>query len=440
MNTSLLHLHAPDHWINDPNGFLYYQREYHLFYQYFPYADAWGTMHWGHAVSRDLVHWEHKGIALFPTIREDQNGCFSGCAVEQEGDMVLFYTGVRYLTPNPRNIHVSLDGKMESNQLTIRSADGFAFDNWAGKKVVIPAITDPAVGDVSDTRDPKVWKGKHGWYLLLGSTVNRQGRVLLYESKDLIHWEYRSQAGLEDSRYGWMWECPNYVEAPGGEVLLVSAMDFCPENQKPDSVVACFPVHFSEASGTMKISPQYQLLDYGRDLYAPQTTLDAQGLPVLVAWVRMPTPTEEGWIGMFSAPRRVQVREGHVSFSLHPNIRQACSCPISHPSQAFSAGYRVECTLKEGEWVNLGGFEIACRDGRICTDRTKVYPQQGVGPLLCQTPMLNCFEIEVLVEDHLVEVFVNDGEYTITNAVYGLHRDWSGNLSGTISFFTGKEE
>lgn len=125
MKTSLLHLHAPDHWVNDPNGFLYYRGQYHLFYQYFPYAAAWGTMHWGHAVSRDLVHWQHQGLALFPTIREDQNGCFSGSAVEQDGEMVLFYTGVRYVTPNPRNIHLSLDGKMESNQLTIVLPTGF---------------------------------------------------------------------------------------------------------------------------------------------------------------------------------------------------------------------------------------------------------------------------------------------------------------------------
>ena len=439
MKSSLLHLHAPDHWVNDPNGFLYYQGQYHLFYQYFPYAAAWGTMHWGHAVSRDLVHWEHQGLALFPTIREDQNGCYSGCAVEQEGEMVVFYTGVRYLTPNPQNIHVSLDGKLESNQLTIRSADGFSFDNWTGKQVAIPAITDPAVGDFSDTRDPKVWRGKDGWYLILGSTVNRQGRVLLYQSRDLKHWEYRSQAGLGQP-YGCMWECPNYVNAPGGEVLLVSAIDFCPNGEQPDSVVACFPVHFSEESCTMEISPAYQLMDYGRDLYAPQTTLDEQGRPVLIAWVRMPKPTEEGWIGMFSAPRLIQVRKGHIYFPLHPNIRQVCSKPISSPTQAHLAGYRVEFSLKEEEWVNLGGFTIACRDGRICTDRTGVYPKDAPGPLTCQTPALDRWEIEVLVEAHLVEVFVNEGEYTISNAVYGLSREWNQNLSGKISLYTFAEE
>ena len=74
MKKDILHLKAPGNWINDPNGFIYFKGKYHLFYQYFPYAPVWGTMHWGHAVSEDLIHWEHLGIALFPTKAYDQNG------------------------------------------------------------------------------------------------------------------------------------------------------------------------------------------------------------------------------------------------------------------------------------------------------------------------------------------------------------------------------
>ena len=98
-----IHLKAPGNWINDPNGFIYYKGMYHLFYQYFPYAPQWGTMHWGHAVSKDLTNWEHCGIALFPTKYEDQNGCFSGSAVEKNGKLYLYYTGVHYDKINPEN-------------------------------------------------------------------------------------------------------------------------------------------------------------------------------------------------------------------------------------------------------------------------------------------------------------------------------------------------
>lgn len=76
-----LRLKAPGNWINDPNGFIYYRGKYHLFYQYFPYMPEWGTMHWGHAVSEDLVHWEHLGVALFPSKDYDRNGVFSGTAL-----------------------------------------------------------------------------------------------------------------------------------------------------------------------------------------------------------------------------------------------------------------------------------------------------------------------------------------------------------------------
>ena len=166
MKTQRLHLKAPDNWVNDPNGFIYYKGYYHLFYQYFPYGPRWGTMHWGHAVSRDLVNWEHKDMALYPTMREDQNGCFSGSAVEEDGKLYLVYTGVRYEVVNPEDPHTCLNEQFESAQLMISSEDGFQFDNENGKQVIIPPITDPAIGDRTHTRDPKVWKSR-------GSLVSR---------------------------------------------------------------------------------------------------------------------------------------------------------------------------------------------------------------------------------------------------------------------------
>ena len=155
MKTQRLHLKAPDNWVNDPNGFIYYKGYYHLFYQYFPYGPRWGTMHWGHAVSRDLVTWEHRDLALYPTMREDRNGCFSGSAVEKDGKLYLIYTGVRYEVVNPEDPHTCLDDQFESAQLMISSEDGFHFDNENGKKVIIPPITDPAIGDRTTRGTPR---------------------------------------------------------------------------------------------------------------------------------------------------------------------------------------------------------------------------------------------------------------------------------------------
>ena len=148
MAKDTLHLKAPGNWINDPNGFIYYKGKYHLFYQYFPYAPVWGTMHWGHAVSVDLVHWEHVGVALFPTRYEDQNGCFSGSAVEHDGKMSLYYTGIRYREINPENIHINEEG-YDAAQIMISSEDGYSFDNFDGKRVVLPAA--------ENMRDPTGW-------------------------------------------------------------------------------------------------------------------------------------------------------------------------------------------------------------------------------------------------------------------------------------------
>lgn len=131
-----IHVKANRHWMNDPNGFIYYKGKYHLFYQCFPYEARWGRMHWAHVVSDDLVNWEYQGIAVFPSKTDDRDGCFSGSAVEDEGKLYLYYTGVRYLVENPEDINLFLDEQFVSAQMLITSEDGYHFDNIKDKKLL----------------------------------------------------------------------------------------------------------------------------------------------------------------------------------------------------------------------------------------------------------------------------------------------------------------
>ena len=217
MRQDFLHLKAPENWINDPNGFIYYKGNYHLFYQHFPYAPMWGTMHWGHAVSRDLVHWTHEKIALFPTKSYDRNGVFSGSAIEKDGKMYLYYTANRYLKEQDENVHLA-DGECEESQAMILSEDGFHFDNWNGKRQIIPVIHDDEIADSMDTRDPKVWEENGVYYMILGSTYKHEiGRVILYSSKDRENWSYLSQCRMKN--YGYMIECPDMFEVDGHRIF-----------------------------------------------------------------------------------------------------------------------------------------------------------------------------------------------------------------------------
>ena len=437
MKKQRVHLKAPDNWINDPNGFIYYKGYYHLFYQYFPYGPRWGTMHWGHAVSKDLVSWEHRGIALYPSRYEDKNGCFSGSAIENDGTMYLVYTGVRYEVINPEDPHTCLNDQFESAQMMIYSEDGFHFDNENGKEVIIPPLTDKNMGDRTHTRDPKIWRGKDAWYLILGSTVERRyGEVLFYQSRDLHTWTYVNKA-WKGPDYGWMWECPDYFETQGGKVLMISPMEIGKTDEKEKNHAVCFPVEFDEETCNMDIPDQYQFVDYGLDLYAPQTTTDAEGRRVMAGWIRMPQPVTDGWIGMYCSPRVVERRGNHIYFHMHPNIRAAFSKKISDVSEASADGYMAKFDLEDGEEADIGGFRIRRENGRIYTDRTNVYPVFPGAHLISETPAIqNGSQIEVLADENLVEVYINDGEYVISNAVYGIRKTAGLRGKGTMQLYT----
>lgn len=408
-----IHLQAPKGWINDPNGFIYYKGKYHLFYQHFPYAPQWGRMHWGHAVSDGLTNWEHLDIALFPTKKDDSDGCFSGSAIEHNGKMHLFYTGVNYNDADPENVNCCLNDSFIAAQLYISSEDGFSFDNFDGKTTVIPPITESDIGDLNHTRDPKVWKGKDGsWYMILGSTVDHAGRVLFYKSDDLMNWKYMNYASCNNM--GWMWECPDYFETDGQGVLIFSPMDEEKGNQS-----VCTLAEFNEENCNMKIYEHFQYLDYGLDLYAPQSTTDKDGRRVIIAWLRMPEPMENNTIGMFSIPRLCEVNHNHIYFRPHPNIAGKFSVKTNSPD--MSKPFVIKTELADGESMSIGGYQIKRKNAKIITDRNAVIRGYKEMKNVCETPELkDGFSLEIYADRNIIEVFVNNGEYVISNAVYDL--------------------
>ncbi|MCK6073767.1 glycoside hydrolase family 32 protein [Paenibacillus silvae] len=429
MKHDLLHLKAPGNWMNDPNGFIFYRGEYHLFYQYFPYGLQWGTMHWGHATSPDLVHWTHHKIALFPSKGYDQNGCFSGTALEVQEKLALFYTAVRYEVFNEENVHVIVNDQFESSQALILSEDGYTFDNLASKKQIIPPISDAALGDRTHTRDPKVWKFRDQYYLVMGTkTADKQGKLLFYTSKDLINWSIvntYTKPGL-----GYMWECPDIfslTDRISGEqrnVLLMS-----PEGIQPGllyhSHAMCSLVSFQEESCDIVIPDQLHMVDYGQDLYAPQTNLDEAGRRVMVAWMRMPEPVEkpgeESWIGMMALPRLIEVEQEHIYFRVHPEVQQYFQSNISLEQLDYAQPFQLQTTLHEHHVLDIGGYRIWLEDGRLRTDRSEVFRGLEQYNLHFQTPEWRGeWQLDIFVEPNLIEIFVNQGQYVLSNVVYDL--------------------
>ena len=422
---NILHLKAPGNWINDPNGFIYYQGRYHLFYQCFPYAPVWGTMHWGHAVSEDLVHWEHLDIAVFPTKRYDSNGVFSGSALEKDGRLYLYYSAVRYLEEEEENIHIPVQDVYETSQAVMVSEDGFQFDNWNGKRQIIPVIRDEQIADAGHTRDPKVWYDSGSYYMVLGSTFReKEGRAVFFRSRDGEHWQYAAQ--YRNPSFGRILECPDLFRLGDRYVFVGSAMytEDAENGYEHQSVTAL--AEFDSRTCTMEISSEFQYVDYGMDLYAPQTNVDREGRRVLIGWMRMPEAVkEEGkkdWNGMMSLPRVVEIAGEHIYFRIHPEVEKYFSAE-KEDKRHLDPGMpcRIKTTLSEGEYLEIGGYRIWVENGSVKTDRSRVFAGTDGRAAVCGTPTsLEHCGLDIFVEPNLIEVFINDGEYVISNVVYGL--------------------
>lgn len=436
MRKNTLHLKAPGNWLNDPNGFIYYQGKYHLFYQHFPYAPVWGTMHWGHAVSEDLIHWEHLDIAVFPTKKYDEDGAFSGSALEKDGKLYLFYSAVSYVEREEENIHRVKNDNYETSQAMIVSADGFQFDNWTDKRLLIPVVRDEKIADITHTKDPKVWKEGDSYYMILGSTYRREvGRVVFFRSQDAVKWEYVSQ--YRNPAYGKIIECPDVFPVGDSHVFIGSAMYLTEDGKEYQDQAVCTTAEFRTEGCELHLPDTYQYVDYGLDLYAPHVNLDRNGRRVMMAWMRMPKAVEEPggkpWNGMMCQPRVVEVQNGHVYFRVHPEV-ESYFCREAGGTEEinFQKPWRMKVRLQKGDELDIGGYRIRVEDDRIRTDRSRVFAGLEGYRLTGATPRLGGrYALDIFVEPNLIEIFVNGGQYVLSHVVYGLKEGIEGK-SGRI--------
>ena len=367
------HFMAQTGWLNDPNGLIYYKDRYHYFYQLNPYYGHWDYMHWGHAVSKDLVHWEYLPVALAPSEEYDDHmrgGCFSGSAIEYDGKLFLMYTGTSYHSSG-----------YEQTQCLAFSNDGISFSKYEENPVILP----PEDVFPDRFRDPKVWEHEGAYYMVCGAGFkNGRGGALLYRSPDMLHWEFFNVLAESRGEWGFMWECPDFYQLGEKYVLTFSPMG--ESERKAVYLVGDFDYETGKFNWTVSGE-----IDWGMDYYGPQSFQAPDGRRIVVSWANewqwMPFwkgdwgPTYmEGWCGFFNLPREVRIMPDYtLQFvpvreleTLRKDGQKTDGFVVENDKRELSAGDGISYELKmkidlEQTDADKLELDLRCGDGKQTT-------------------------------------------------------------------------
>lgn len=292
------HVLPPANWLNDPNGPIFHNGYYHMFYQHNPYGEDWGNMHWGHVRSKDLATWERQPIALWPSKALGEDHVFSGCAtVNPKGELMLFYT--------------SIGSRKPEQWVAIPEDDSLV--KWK-KHPKNPILTEDLHGDVkvSEWRDPFIFKVGSKTHMVLGGNLNAnkggQGVVNVYvaEDDDLTKWKYQGVLFTHPDKSVANVECPLFFPLGAKWVLITSQGR---------------PVHWFVGTldkATMKFTAETRGDVDAGNFYAPNVTTDDRGRTLLWGWVP-DFPKGRGWNGCLTLPRVLSIDpQNRLRFGLIP--------------------------------------------------------------------------------------------------------------------------
>lgn len=353
-----LHFSPPSGWMNDPNGMVFYEGEYHLFYQYYPDSTVWGPMHWAHAVSKDMVRWEHLPIALYP---DSLGYIFSGSAVVDWNNTSGFGKDgkpplVAIYTYHDMAGEKSGRKNYQSQAIAYSNDRGRSWTKYAGNPVI------PNHANLPDFRDPKViWhEGSKQWVLALAVRDHLQ----IWGSKDLKTWSHLSDFGKEYGSHKGVWECPDLfpmtVTDPvtgtsSGEQKWVLLQNINPGGPSGGSANQYFVGQFDGKNFTL--DPDFEpfvrgekavWVDHGRDNYAGICWSDvpaSDGRRLFLGWMSnwdyaqvVPTGV---WRSAMTLPRALELKKTPVGYRLF-------SQPVKELESLRGLNFPIEKTSVEG--------------------------------------------------------------------------------------------
>ena len=420
------HYDVPVGWMNDPNGPIEYNGEYHVFYQYMLDSYRNGATHWAHVKTKDFLHWETLPIVLAPDMPYDFNGCWSGSSAIVDGKLYLLYTG-NMLGSQHQCLAISDDG------INFKKVD---FNPVIGLDML------PEDSIEHSFRDPYIIKDKDSYYALIANkdVVKDCGRVIVYSTTDWKNWNYLGTL-FEDYRMAdpGICECPSFTKIDGKDILLTSRNCVPTIGKQFRNFADC--IAYIGKLDIENVSYQHDeghLLDYGFDFYAAQF-LNLKDRTVLISWLQMwetTYPTAEyGWVGSLSFPRDVRIVDNKIKQfpvkELDSYCEFVCEGSINNEISIEKRSLRIKIDAYGSrcgfDIIGTNG-ELKCyydeENGEIIMNRSGNIPNsvhrlmENTHERIYPCGKLDNIKFDVLIDESTVEVFINDGNAVMTSTFY----------------------
>jgi beta-fructofuranosidase len=446
----------PVGWLNDPNGLSKYRGKYHAFFQYSPDNPNGGRKLWGHYISDDYVHFEYVGESLEPDKPYDKNGVYSGSALIEDDKMFLYYTG----NVKQEGDHDFTYSGREANTVLVTTPDGMS----GFEKQLIMTNDDYPDFYTCHVRDPKVWKKDNNYYMVQGGRLNGKklnpesvdkGAVLTFESMDMKKWNCISNISTVKP-FGYMWECPDYMEISGLKVLGLCPQGLETKGLKYQNIYQagyfvlgddfdikrrCRPD--SEEDFIIIDNPDevFYEWDYGFDFYAPQTFTDDDGNIIIVGWAGIPDadydnePTVlEGWQHALTFPRVISRSKDERKLLCNPlpTILEFRGDSNEEKIENYGQVSLIvsECSDTEikdisGDiYINFSSSDEELFEINITKNNNEIHlslkmdEKAGRGRDKRSVTLKHGDNLRILLDVSMVEIFADDGEAVMTSRFY----------------------